>query len=133
MDKKVSAARVDYGDSGTFETDASPRPVSPTTAFLKKRDAWLRAVVNDVRMAHPTVRVALHLAMRMDGRKQSGAWPSTKTIAKSTGVSIRAVLYAIDELSGRDRAEGNWSGVRYLHVERKRNIGNTYWLNFHWE
>lgn len=133
MSKKVFTDEAGYGETRTYVAEQSPRPMSPTATFLKKRDAWLRAVVNDSNLAHPTVRVALHIAMRMDGRKQSGAWPSTKTISKETGVSMRGVLYAIDELCGRDRKEGSWSGVRYLHAERKRNTGNTYWLNFHWE
>ena len=106
---------------------------SPAAAFLRKRDSWLRAVAEDLALAHPTVRVAVHIAMRMNGNKQSGAWPSTKTIAKAVGVSVRSVLYAIDELSGLDRKTGKWTGVRYLTVDRKRNTGNRYWLNFHWE
>lgn len=103
------------------------------SAFLKKRDSWLRAVVEDKRLAHSTVRVAVHIAMRMDGRKQSGAWPSIRTISTGAAVSVRSVVYALDELCGLDRRTGDWTGVRYLSVERKRNVGNTYWLNFFWE
>lgn len=102
-------------------------------AFLKKRDSWLRAVVEDRDLSHSTVRVAVHIAMRMDGRKQSGAWPSVATIAKSANVSVRGVLNAIDELCGLNRKTGEWTGRRYLYAERKRNVGNTYWLNFFWE
>lgn len=103
------------------------------TAFLKKRDSWLRAVVEDRDLSHSTVRVGVHLAMRMNGNRQSGAWPSVATIAKSAGVSVRSVLNAIDELSGLNRKTGEWTGTRYLTVERKRNTGNRYWLNFFWE
>ena len=103
------------------------------TAFLKKRDAWLRAVVEDPDLSHATVRVAVHIAMRMNGNRQSGAWPSTSTIAKSANVSVRSVLTAIDELSGIDRKTGEVTGNRYLIAERKRNVGNRYWLNFFWE
>lgn len=102
-------------------------------AFLKRRDSWLRAVVEDPALSHSTVRVAVHIAMRMNGARQSGAWPSTATIAKSACVSVRAVLYGLDELSGLDRKTGEWTGRRYLSIERKRNAGNRYWLNFWWE
>lgn len=106
----------------------------PSAAFLKNRDSWIRAVVDDGNLSHATVRVALHVAMRMDGRKQSdGAWPSISTIAKSTSVSVRSVVYALDELSGLNRKTGEWTGTRYITAERKRNAGNTYWLNFWWE
>lgn len=108
-------------------------------AFLKKRDTWLRAVVEDHNLSHATVRVAVHIAMRMNGNRQSGAWPNTATIAKSIGVSVRSVLYAIDELTGLNRKTDDpkkpreWTGTRYLTAERKRNVGNRYWLNFFWE
>lgn len=102
-------------------------------AFLKNRDSWLRAVVEDRALSHSTVRVAVHIAMRMNGARQSGAWPSTATIAQSAGVSVRAVLYGLDELCGLDRKTGNWTGQRYLTIERKRNVGNRYWLNFWWQ
>ena len=102
-------------------------------AFLKKRDSWLRAVVEDKTLSHSTVRVAVHIAMRMNGAKQSGAWPSTATIARSAAVSVRAVLYGLDELCGLDRKTGHWAGRRYLTIERKRNVGNRYFLNFFWE
>lgn len=101
--------------------------------FLKNRDSWLRAVVEDSDLSHSTVRVAVHIAMRMNGNKQSGAWPSTATIAKSAQVSVRSVLTAIDELSGVDRKTGEITSRPYLTVERKRNVGNRYWLNFFWQ
>lgn len=103
------------------------------SAFLKKRDSWLRAVVEDHDLSHATVRVAVHIAMRMNGNRQSGAWPSTDTIAKSAGVGVRSVIRALDELSGLNRSTGEWTGTRYLTAERKRNVGNRYWLNFFWE
>jgi hypothetical protein len=102
-------------------------------AFLKKRDSWLRAVVEDHDLSHSTVRVAVHIAMRMNGNRQSGAWPAVDTIAKSSGVGVRSVLRAIDELCGLNRKTGEWTGTRYLTAERKRNVGNRYWLNFFWE
>jgi hypothetical protein len=51
------------------------------------------------------------------------AWPSTKTIAKSTGVSLRSVLNALTALED----------ASYLLAARKRNVGNRYWLRFWWE
>jgi hypothetical protein len=101
--------------------------------FLKKRDSWLRAVVEDRDLSHSTVRVAVHIAMRMNGARQSGAWPSINTIAKSCGVGERSVLRAVDELLGLNRKTGEWTATRYLTAERKRNVGNRYWLNFFWE
>jgi hypothetical protein len=103
-------------------------------AFLKRRDSWLRAVVEDPNLSHSTVRVAVHIAMRMNGARQSGAWPSIKTISDSSAVSQRSVVHALDELSGLvDRKTLDWSGRRYLAIERKRNTGNRYHLNFWWE
>lgn len=102
-------------------------------AFLKKRDSWLRAVVEDHDLSHSTVRVAVHIAMRMNGARQSGAWPAITTIAESCGVGERSVIRAIDELLGLNRKTGEWSGTRYLTADRKRNVGNRYWLNFFWE
>jgi len=109
------------------------KPISPTARFLKNRDTWIRKLLADETKAHATVRVALHIAMRMDGRKQSGAWPSIETIATHTCVGKRTVLRALDELTGLDRKTGNWTANRYLTIERKRNVGNRYWLNFFWE
>jgi hypothetical protein len=103
------------------------------SAFLKKRDSWLRAVVEDRDLSHSTVRVAVHIAMRMNASRQSGAWPSVATIAASSHVSVRSVLNAIDELCGLNRKTGEWTGTRYLSAERKRNVGNRYWLKFFWE
>lgn len=87
--------------------------------FLQKRDAWIRLLVGDPDMSHATVRVGLHVVMRMTAKNRS-AWPATKTIAKETGVSVRTVLRAIDQLE----AEG------YLHADRKRNVGNRYSFRF---
>ena len=106
------------------------------SGFLRNRDTWLRQVVDDKALSHPTVRVALHIAMRTDGRDTDrGAWPSIATISKSTGVSARGVIYALDELQGFvDRKQpGRKDGRVYLSASRKRNAGNTYWLNFWWE
>ncbi len=107
--------------------------LSPAASFLKRRDSWIREVVKDEKLSHPTVRVAIHLAMRMNGKKQSGAWPSLNTIAAHAGVSKRSVIYAIDELTGLNRKTEKWDGNRYIAAERKRNSGNRYWLNFWWE
>lgn len=89
------------------------------TQFLQKRDAWIRLLVGDLEMSHATVRVGIHLVMRMTATNRV-AWPATKTIAKETGVSVRTVLRAIDDLE----AEG------YLYAARKRNVGNRYSFRF---
>lgn len=106
---------------------------TPAAAFLKNRDSWIRELVGDEAVSHPTVRVGIHIAMRMSGNKQSGAWPSISTIAEHACVSPRAAVNAIDELLGYDRKAKDWTGRRYLTAERKRNTGNRYWLNFWWE
>lgn len=87
--------------------------------FLQKRDAWIRMLVGDLEMSHATTRVGVHLVMRMTAKNRT-AWPATKTIAKETGVSVRTVIRAIDQLE----AEG------YLHCTRKRNVGNRYSFRF---
>lgn len=74
--------------------------------------------------------------MRTDGRDtERGAWPSIGTMSKLTGVSPRSVIYALDQLQGYvDRKDpGKKEGRVYLTISRKRNAGNTYWLNFWWE
>lgn len=106
---------------------------SQAATFLKNRDSWIREVIGDTDLCHPTVRVGIHLAMRMNGTRQSGAWPKMATIAKLTGVSVRGVINALKDLEGFNRKAKDWSGRRYITAERKRNVGNRYWLNFWWE
>lgn len=109
---------------------------SVAAQFLKNRDAWIRALVEDDSLAHPTVRVGIHLAMRTDGREASkGAWPAVSTIAKATHVSVRAVINALAELEGYTDRErpGVKCGRSYVIAKRKRNTGNRYWINFFWE
>lgn len=89
--------------------------------YLRSRDEWIRLLVDDLDMSHTAVRVGLHIAMRINAEDRE-AWPSTKTIAKMTGVSVRSVITALEAL----QADG------YLFVERKRNVGNRYWLRFKW-
>lgn len=93
----------------------------PTSAgeFLRRRDTWIRMLVNDLDMSHATVRVGIHLAMRMTDKNQR-AWPSTKTIALETGVGVRTVIRAITELHD----------AHYIMAVRKRNIGNEYFFRF---
>lgn len=93
-----------------------------TTEFLRKRDKWIRALVEDVRLSHATVRVGVHIALRINGEDRE-AWPSTMTMAKSTGVGVRSVIRAIDAMEE----------TGYLLMARKRNVGNRYWLRFFWE
>lgn len=126
MLKKIDA------DEEAQDAEKKPKHVS----FLKNRDKWIRDVVADTNLSHPTVRVAIHIAMRMDGRDTArGAWPSVVRISERTGVSARSVLNALNQLEGYvDREQpGRQSGKRYIVAQRKRNAGNKYWLNFHWE
>lgn len=90
-------------------------------AYLKNRDLWIRMLVDDLDIAHTAVRVGLHIAMRINATDKD-AWPSTSTIAKMTGVSVRSVISALQVLE-----DGG-----YLLCARKRNIGNRYWLRFKW-
>lgn len=89
--------------------------------YLKNRDLWIRLLVDDLDMSHTTVRVGLHIAMRINGSDRE-AWPATKTIAKMTGVSVRSVITALQALETGG----------YLLCSRKRNVGNRYWLRFKW-
>ncbi|HBQ33376.1 MAG TPA: hypothetical protein DD739_11950 [Ochrobactrum anthropi] len=90
-------------------------------AYLRNRDAWIRMLVDDLDLSHATVRVGLHIAMRINGTDKD-AWPSTATIAKLTGVSVRSVISALQALED----------AGYLLCARKRNVGNRYWLRFKW-
>lgn len=87
--------------------------------FLQTRDTWIRLLAGDLDVSHAAVRVGIHLVMRMTNKNRS-AWPSTKTIAKETGVSVRTVIRAIDQLEA----------AGYLHATRKRNVGNRYSFRF---
>lgn len=91
--------------------------------FLKNRDAWIRAVINDPNLDHTVARVAVHIAMRLRSSQQF-CWPSIDTISKETGVSRRAVSIALDKL-----CEGDHKLV--LRTSR-RNVGNIYSLIFPW-
>ena len=91
--------------------------------FLKNRDAWIRAVINDPEFGHTTARVAVHLAMRMRATQQY-CWPSIDTISEETGVSRRAVSSALDKLCAEDH--------RMILRTSRPNVGNIYALNFPW-
>lgn len=91
------------------------------TEYLRSRDEWIRLLVDDIDMPHTAVRVGLHIAMRINAEERD-AWPSTKTIAKMTGVSVRSVIASLDMLERNG----------YLLIHRKRNVGNRYWLRFKW-
>jgi AraC-like DNA-binding protein len=108
-------------------------PPSAATSFLRKRDSWIRSVIDDDRLSHTAARIGVHIAMRMNGSKQSGAWPSISTMANQCGMSRRTVSDAVNELCGYDRKAKEWTDRRYLTAERKRNRGNRYWLNWWWE
>lgn len=90
--------------------------------YLRNRDEWIRLVVDNHDLTHVQVRVALHLAMRMNIRTRD-CWPSIETVAKSINASQRSVISALDVL----RDEG------LMGMERKRNKGNRYWLMFKWQ
>ena len=96
---------------------------STTAQFLKNRDEWIRTVVNDPTLSHTTARVAVHIAMRLRS-DQRFCWPSIDTIAAETGISRRAVSTALDKLCDKD-----W---RLVLRQSRRNVGNTYSLNFPW-
>jgi hypothetical protein len=90
--------------------------------FLRNRDAWIRSVLECNELTHVQARVGVHLAMRMSVRTQF-CWPSIETIATSIGASQRSVISSIDTLDE----------LRFIGVERKRNLGNKYWLRFKWQ
>lgn len=96
-------------------------PKSEITEYLQNRDEWIRLLIDDLDLSHATVRVGVHIAMRINAEDKD-AWPATKTMAKMTGVSVRSVISALDALE-----RGG-----YLLVKRKRNVGNRYWLRFKW-
>ena len=102
-----------------MEDESKP---SATAAFLRNRDMWIRAVVESPDLGHAAVRVGVHIAMRMSGEGDR-AWPAIKTIAKSTGVSVRGVIDALARLEDE----------KFLVCLRRRNVGNHYWLRFIWD
>lgn len=99
--------------------------------FLKNRDAWIRAVVNNPDMEHTTARVAVHIAMRMRSDQQF-SWPSIDTISNETGVSRRSVSTALDVLCGEPDKDTGEFGTRYLLRQSRPNVGNIYSLSFPW-
>jgi DNA-binding transcriptional ArsR family regulator len=99
--------------------------------FLKNRDTWIRAVVNNPTMAHTTARVGLHIAMRMRSDQQY-CWPSIETISNDTGVSMRSVSTALDVLCGSPDKDTGEVGLVYLNRQSRPNVGNIYSLTFPW-
>jgi hypothetical protein len=95
----------------------------PKTAahFLRRRDTWIRWVIENEDLDFSARVVGVHLAMRMNMRDQM-AWPNVKTIAKSVGMSDRQARRAIAELEKENA----------LYVARIDGRGSRYYLRFPW-
>lgn len=93
----------------------------PAAHFLRRRDTWIRWVVENEDLDFSARVVGVHLAMRMNMRDQM-AWPNIKTIAKSVGMSDRQARRAISELEKENA----------LYVARIEGRGSRYYLRFPW-
>lgn len=72
------------------------KAVSPAAHFLRRRDTWIRWVVES--KLTPSARlVGVHLAMRMSV-KTRGCWPNITTIGKSLQMSSRQAQRGMREL-----------------------------------
>lgn len=96
--------------------DGNTKTISPAAHFLRRRDTWIRWVLeSDATLAARVVGV--HLAMRMSVGNQ-GSWPNIKTVAKALGVSSRHAQRGMLELEK----------FGALNVHRKAGKGNYYTL-----
>lgn len=97
-------------------TEENTKSVSKAAHFLRRRDTWIRWVVeSDATLAARVVGV--HLAMRMSVGNQ-GSWPNIKTVAKALDISSRHAQRGMLELEK----------FGALNVHRQRGKGNYYTL-----
>jgi len=92
------------------------KSVSAASSFLRRRDTWIRWVVeSDITLVARVVGV--HLAMRMSVGNQ-GSWPNIKTVAKALAISARHAQRGMLELEK----------IGALNVHRQMGKGNYYTL-----
>lgn len=97
-------------------TAENTKSVSPASHFLRRRDLWIRWVVESDATLVARV-VGVHLAMRMSVQNQ-GSWPNVKTIAKALDISSRHAQRGMLELEK----------FGALNVHRQTGKGNYYTL-----
>lgn len=77
-----------------------------TGKWLRRRDAWMRALVADSFVSRNGKLVGFHLALRLSAKKPY-TYPAMKTIGKALGISPRHVARALKELE-----DEQWVRVR---------------------
>lgn len=94
----------------------NPKPLSPAAAFLRRRDTWIRWVLES-EMSLAARVVGVHLAMRMNV-KDKKSWPNIKTIGKALQISARHAQRGMLELEKYGA----------LRVYREKRESNRYYL-----
>lgn len=89
---------------------------SPAAKFLQRRDIWIRWVIESD-LKHSTKIVGVHLAMRMNAKKQE-CWPNIQTMERSVQITGRQIQRCVNELEE----------FGALDVRRFRGKGNYYSL-----
>lgn len=74
--------------------------------WLKRRDAWMRALVANGFVSRNGKLVGFHIALRLSA-KRPATYPAMKTIGKALGISPRHVARALKELE-----DEGWVKVR---------------------
>lgn len=65
--------------------------------WLKRRDAWMRALVANGFVSRNGKLVGFHIALRLSAKKPH-CYPAMKSIGKALGISPRHVARALKEL-----------------------------------
>lgn len=86
--------------------------IEDTGRWLRRRDAWMRALVSNGFVSRNGKLVGIYLALRLSA-KRPFTYPAMKTMARDLDISTRHVARALKELE-----EETWVKVR-------RNKGRT--------
>lgn len=89
-----------------------------TKKWLRRRDAWMRALVGNEFVSRNGKLVGFHLALRLSAKKPY-CFPAMKTIGKALGISSRHVARALKELEDEE----------WVNVRRQAGRSSFYSLN----
>lgn len=89
--------------------------------FAQRRDHWMRNLLASP-LPSGTKAVGIRLALYMNEKKQF-AHPSYDRLADACGLKARQAQSCCMKLE-----RGGW-----LHIDHKRNAGNTYRLRYWWD
>lgn len=88
---------------------------------------WCRRV-RDLRVAlTPTARLVL-FALASHANEDGLAWPSVKLLCEETGLARSSIFKALDELTGKPRAEGEPSRAKHLSMVDDKRKTKTWQL-----